>query len=109
MRSLLVFLMCFALAFQGMAGTRLLEPPCAMEEVMSTADNADDCCNDAAAHAQTGQLCKTGQACPSPTVTGANDLLLPALAPAASAPRASAPPFALSTDATGVWRPPSFL
>jgi hypothetical protein len=112
MRALLVFWMCLTLAFQGLAGTRLLEPPCSMAQSMAMADSldmADDCCNDAATQAHTGQLCKTGQACPAPTVTGATGLHLPVSAPAASAPLASAPPFALSTDPSGVWRPPTSL
>jgi hypothetical protein len=109
MRALLVFWMCFALAFPGMAGTRLFEPPCAMEEVMSMADSASNCCNDEVTHSQTGQLCKTGQACPSPSVTGAADLMLPISVPTVSLPLASALPFALSTDPSGVWRPPTFL
>jgi hypothetical protein len=109
MRFLLVFMMCFALAFQGIAGTLVFQPPCAMQHDMATADDAVDCCNDADTQVDTGQMCKTGQACPVPSVTGATSLHIPAPAPAASALPASALAFVLSTDPSGVWRPPLFL
>ena len=109
MRALLVFWMCFVLAFQGIAGTRLMEPPCPMEQGMAMADSADDCCNDAETQALTGQMCKTGQTCPSSSVTGFTELVLPGIAPVALAPVASATPFALSTDPSNVWRPPTSL
>jgi hypothetical protein len=109
MRALLVFWMCLVIALSGNAGARLIEPPCNMAQAMAMADNADDCCNDAETQAHTGQLCKTGQACPSASLTGFTGLQLRGAVPAASAPVASAPPFALSTDPTGVWRPPTSL
>jgi hypothetical protein len=111
MRALLVFWICFAFAFHGLAGTRIFEPTCSMQQDMASAmaDAGGDCCNDAETAASTGQLCKTGQVFPSPSVTGVTGLALAAPAPAASAPHATALAFALSTDPSGVWRPPSFL
>ncbi|MCJ7799609.1 MAG: hypothetical protein MUP33_07590, partial [Polaromonas sp.] len=76
---------------------------------MATVDAGGDCCNDEETAASTGQLCKIGQVCPSPCVTGGAGLALAAPAPGTSAPDATALAFALSTDPSGVWRPPSFL
>ena len=112
MRALLVFWMCLAFTFQGLAGTRIFEPTCPMQpdmaSVMTMADARGDCCNDAETAASTGQLCKIGQVCPSPFATGITGLSLASSATAASAPDATALAFALSTDPSGVWRPPTF-
>lgn len=111
MRALLVFWICFAFAFHGAAETRTFEPTCSMQRDMALAmaDAAGDCCNDAETAASTGQLCKTGQVCPSPSVPCVTGLVLSAPTPGASAPPTGSLAFALSTDPSGVWRPPSFL
>jgi hypothetical protein len=108
MRALLVFWICCVLSFQGLASTRVFEPTCPLHQDMAMDDSGADCCNDAETAASSGSLCKTGQVFPSSAMTDATGLSMAAAVPATSAPDATALPFALSTDPSGVWRPPSF-
>ncbi len=112
MRLVFAFLLCFAVVFQGSVAAHGFEPACAMghdmgQSIPGSDIATGDCCNDAHTASETGQLCKTGQACSAPSAFAATPLPVMLLAPASHylVPTAGFP--VLSFDPAGVWRPPS--
>lgn len=117
MRAFLAFLLCLAVAFQGVANAHAFKQPCPMEEgmdvvamdvvAMDAASAADDCCNDADTAGRSGEPCKSGQECGVAHAFMLVSHQLAARAPASCliAPIAElAPP---SFDPSAVWRPPT--
>jgi len=113
MRTFVVFLLCFAIALQGVAGVRTAEKPCPMSQmaeataVDETVEATADCCNDAETAARTGKHCKYDMPC---QLAGAG--VLPTSGFRAFPPPSTAPVPALvvlnvSFEPSGVWRPPS--
>jgi len=114
MRALLVWLLCFFVAFHGSVSAHAFQMPCPMEHDGSpsmsgddSAQAAGDCCNDAETAANTGKLCKTDTPCGSSSAC-----VLPSFHAYIPSAQASDPVSALtalvaSFDPTGVWRPPS--
>lgn len=113
MRAITAFILCFVLAFQGIASARVLQQPCPMDHgqntVMAGHDMADagDCCNDADTVSKTGQLCKTNVPCSSTSAAVVT-------ASVAALPAPLAPGYVLtqqalhaSFDLAVVWRPPT--
>ncbi len=112
MRLVFAFLLCFAVVFQGSVAAHGFEPACAMghdmgQSIPGSDIATGDCCNDAHTASETGQLCKTGQACSAPSAFAVTPLPVMLLAPASHylVPTAGFP--VLSFDPAGVWRPPS--
>lgn len=119
MRRFVLFLLCLAIALQAWAGTQSRAEPCPMAAdmvAMASAPGAtasesgalgDDCCNDAATFAKTGQPCKTGQDCQAPALWAVP--VTPWAAPVAPPPalRAVAVCAAPRGLAALVWRPPT--
>ena len=111
MRALISFLLCLAVAFQGMAYAQTFAQPCAMEQemqemVMDHSAATSDCCNDADMAAKTGQACKTGQSC-TPLGTFTDALMgTKTPRPVALIPRLSGVMFMPSADQSSIWRPP---
>ena len=115
MRALVSLLVCLALAFQGVAHARIVDPPCPMQQPMHDAFDAstqaqhDDCCNDADTTAKTGKACKTGAQCQStsaclPLASPSGPMLL------ASAPQPRIEERLAPADSThSVWRPPALI
>lgn len=112
MRAFLTFLLCLAVAFQGVANAHAFKQPCPMEQgmdvvAMDAASPADDCCNDADTAGRSGEPCKSGQECGVAHAFVVISHQLAARAPAARliAPTGEfAPP---SFDPSAVWRPPT--
>lgn len=114
MRALWVFLLCFALTFQGGAAVHALEMPCPMEHTGSPAPAVDevapalgDCCNDAQTAAQTGKLCKADTPCSSPGLCALVSLHGPMLWGNLSERRPDLAARVAAWTPPGVWRPPS--
>lgn len=112
MRLVFVFLLCWAVVFQGNVAAHGFEPACAMEHGMNHAmpqasTSADDCCSDASAVSEAGQLCKTGQACCALSAFAATPLSAMTLATTSNDLVPTAGFAVLSFDPSGVWRPPS--
>jgi hypothetical protein len=112
MRRLFTFVLCLALALQGVAQARVVEQPCPMQKRMHAhgvhaAKTAHHCCNDAATAAKTGKACKTGQACAAAGAWLMSSQSLCTSAPLAVSSVSSFEPFALSIDFGGRWRPPA--
>lgn len=111
MRAFLSFLLCLALAFQGVAGAHAFEQPCPMEqemqvEALDAVAAADDCCNDADTAGRTGEPCKSGQECSVSHAFAVASLTLADHAPAAGRIAPSANRHPPSFDPSAVWRPP---
>jgi hypothetical protein len=109
MRAIISFLLCFVVAFQGIASAHVLLQPCPMDQMqqVSVTADADDCCNDSDTVAQTGKLCKTSVPCSS--VSSACLLPAPRVEfPAAPASGLAPAVHALNAcvDLPCVWRPP---
>src|SRR5262245_38961895 len=116
MRAFVSLLVCLALAFQGVALARIVDPPCPMQQPThevafdaSTQAQQDDSCNDAETTAKTGKACKTGAQCQSTSVC------LPLASPSGPMLRASAPQpriedgLAPADSTHSVWRPPALI
>jgi hypothetical protein len=115
-RLILIFSLCIAVPFQGIAGTLPVSAPCPMMQgnvdtmmhSMADMNNAaqHDCCNDADTLAKTGKLCKTGQECPSSSVYLPEPFLAIAPSFSASSPSFSRDTLAITRNTSLVWRPP---
>lgn len=123
MRRFILFVLCLAVALQAWAGTQSRDEPCPMSAemmvdmvAMASAAGAtaaepgalgDDCCNDAATFAKTGQPCKSGQDCQAPALWAVP--VTPWAAPVAPPPalRAAAVCAAPCGLSALVWRPPT--
>ena len=112
MQTVLRFLLCFAIAFNGLAFARTLETPCPMMQIddhQLAGDTADlgGCCNDADMAAQSGKLCKTGQQCSAPALGVTVRLARPSVNAALDLFSALPPPRIAAFDPASIWRPPS--
>lgn len=112
MRALVSFLLCLAVAFQGVANAHVLKQSCPMEQgmqvvAMDASAPADDCCNDADTASKTGEPCKSGQECSVSLAFAVIPLTVASRAAASCriAPTADFNP--LSFDPSAVWRPPT--
>lgn len=116
LRRIVLFVLCLAVALQALAGTPSRDEPCPMAAEMAamasdagtaTGDPADDCCNDAATFAETGQPCKSGQDCQAPALWAVpvKPWTAPVLPPPAL--QAAAICAAPCGQAALVWRPPT--
>ncbi|MBQ0755325.1 MAG: hypothetical protein KBT87_00675 [Gammaproteobacteria bacterium] len=123
-RVLLTLLLIAVIPLQGIAASAWFEPPCPMEDMMSSAnmdmsmhqmgdmnhldqDQKPDCCLDDETALRTGQQCKQGQSCHAGQVMMAmtSDISAPAFAHlyVASADM----PFKPLLSLVAIWRPPS--
>jgi hypothetical protein len=119
MRLLLSLLLCGVLAFSGQASASLRQAPCPMSQggpAVQTAamdDVADalseDCCNDDATAAKTGQHCKVELACAVAAALPTSPAGLPELLPGTELRVATLAPDWLSWAPAGVWRPPTLI
>lgn len=111
MRALLSFLLCLAIATQGIAYARAFEKPCSMNEgavllAMEHADSEGDCWDDGHAAGKTGKTCKTGQACsPSGAFVGTS-FQEKNFARTASAPVLTGAFFIPTSHPSSIWKPP---
>lgn len=112
MRALLAFLLCLAVAFQGIASAYAFKHPCPMEQgaqvmMMDAMNDTGDCCNDADTFAKTGKLCKTGQTgnlSSSWAVTSVEAPMQISVSSCLVTTTGFMPP---SSDPSAVWRPPT--
>lgn len=122
MRTLFCFLLCFFVAFHGLAVPYSPQEPCPMMasanassfDADSSVENSDkagaaaDCCHDAKTMAMTGKVCKSDTSCSTATVC----LLFTAFDYAAlkpTEPVLAGSDMALSRTPSAHWRPPSIL
>lgn len=117
MRAFGIFLLCLMVLVQSAGAGHVDEPPCPMMQGMDghadgdsgsvDASAGDDCCNDDAIFAKTGQSCKAGQECP----TGNSSLLTPVFAVAPSLFVSAPIPFSALLPPrftlAHIWRPPA--
>jgi|SRR5690606_8258541 len=113
MRALTILLICFAMAFQGLANAHVFEEPCAMAEDMHGAMTADagavdECCLHGDATAETGTLCTSGQDCNLAQVFAVVSLQSQGQGPVAPRFTPLANPFPPSSNPSDIWRPPAF-
>ena len=114
---LLSGLVCLGVAFQGVAGAAVVEPPCPMTQAapdtaMSPAMSGEqmhDCCTDAATFAKTGKMCKSGMACLSVSQAPRTYLGLVVHVATVDLVTPNPAPLIDSFDPSSVWRPPALI
>jgi hypothetical protein len=119
MRLLLSLLLCGVLAWSGQASASLRPAPCPMSQAgaqvqMAAMDAAadafnEDCCNDEATVATTGQHCKAQLACAVAAALPTSLAGLPEPVPGSVPPVAAAAQDWLSWAPAGLWRPPTLI
>lgn len=112
MRAYLALMLCFMIAFQGVANANVFKQPCPMQQGMEhmasdATVGAGSCCNDADTAAKTGKLCKTGQEC-SLSTSAIMSLQTTLLDPMSSPQVVTTLFMTPALHPSAVWRPPSF-
>lgn len=112
MRALLLFLLCLAIPFQGVAAAYAVKTPCPMEQMgatmaMDAGDTEYDCCNDPVTFAKTGQMCKVGQECPTGGFGMLVAVVLTASPPLQALSLSFPPPYYPPANLASIWRPPA--
>lgn len=113
MRALIVLLLCFVVAFQGIANAHVYKKPCPMEQgqeaavFMDMSADGHDCCNDADTVSKTGKLCKTDMPYGSSSayVLPSSRFLLPSSQNTDFVSALQTPD--ISRHPSGIWRPPT--
>ena len=115
LRVLLLILLGLTLPLQGIAAMLAAEPPCAMDAPAGRhvpllkahgSERAPPCCNDAAALARTGKLCKSALDCQSAGLALLPPVLALAGSPQPGALRLPLLPLRLDAAPARIWRPP---